>query len=161
MYNFLLDADALIKLAHSSILATLCKNYPCYTTLDVKEEAVEIGKKRLYPDALLIGKLIKSDRLTIKKQRKREEGDRKLGKGEISILRLSSLVKGIIITDDQAFIRVLEKDDNDFFTPTDIILFLKRKGRVTKGEARRHLDNMSGFISSQAYNEAIDLLEEK
>jgi len=61
MYNFIFDSDALIKLTHSELIIKICENYGCFITDKVKEETVDEGKKRFYPDAEIIDNLIKKD----------------------------------------------------------------------------------------------------
>ena len=121
MYNLILDSDALIKLTHSEIINKLCSVFNCIVTDAIKKEAVEEGKKRFYTDADIIEELIRNKLLKIKNPKKLVKLEEEFGEGELSVLGLYKNVKNhIIVSDDQAFIRYLERENIDFLVPADI-----------------------------------------
>ena len=160
-YNLILDSDALIKLTHSEIIFSVCNAFNCLITKEVEEEAVTEGKKRFYPDAFVIEKLIKSSLLNVRAPKSKLKIKESLGKGEISVLKLhSSVRKSIIISDDSAFIRYLENNNIIFFVPSDLIILLKKLGKISLKEAMYFLDKMKAFIKDEVYNEAKKELKE-
>ncbi len=161
MYNFIFDSDALIKLVYSGALINVCKNFNCIITSEIKKETVDEGKKRFYPDAELIEKLIENKLLKIKNPNKNVEPIKNLGKGELSILSLSKEVKNhIIISDDKTFIKELEKEDINLLVPTDLIVLLKRLNKINQKEANDYLEKIKMFIKEENYKKIKKELEE-
>ncbi len=160
-YNLVIDSDALIKLTHSEIIFNVCKTFNCLITEEVKEEAVTEGKKRFYPDAFVIEKLIKDNLLKVRAPKRKLKIKESLGKGEISVLKLhSSVRKSIIISDDSAFIKHLENNNIIFFVPSDLIILLKNLNKISLKEALYFLDKMRVFIKEEVYNETKRELKE-
>ena len=170
MYNLLLDSDALIKLTRSKAIFRVCEAFNCLITNEIKEETVEDGKKRFYPDALVIEKLIKDNLVKIRDSKRmpniKEETEFSanfagFGKGEKSVLRLyRSARNSIIISDDSAFIKHLESKNIPFFIPADLIILLKKLNKISLKEAMHFLDGMKVFIKEEVYNEAKKELKE-
>ena len=154
MYKFIVDSDALIKLTKSGILETICHHYDCIITVEVKNECVDEGKKRLYKDALKIEEFIDKKLLRIidlKKSRKIKEN---LGKGEISTLNLYFQEKNsAIVTDDSAFIKYLEENKIKFFIPADLILLMKVSNKIDEKTALNHLEKIKDSIREEVYND--------
>lgn len=98
----------------------------------------------------------------IKDPKKKIEIVNHLGKGELSILSLGKEVKNhIIISDDQTFIKELEKENLDFLVPTDLIILLKRLGKIDQEEAKDYLKRIRVFIREEDYKKIKKELEEK
>jgi len=160
-YNLILDSDALVKLTHSEIIFNVCKTFNCLITKEVEEEAVTEGKKRFYPDAFVIEKLIKNNLLKVRVPKRKLKIKESLGKGEISVLKLhSSPRKSVIISDDSAFIKHLESKNITFFVPSDLIILLKKLDKISLKEAMYFLDKMRVFIKEEVYNETKKELKE-
>lgn len=172
MYNLLLDSDALIKLTHSEAIFKICETFNCLITNEVKEETVKEGKKRFYPDALTIEKLIKGNFVKIRDS-KRKPGIKEdaqtefgtsfvgFGKGEKSVLELyRSTRNSIIVSDDLAFIRHLENENIPFFIPFDLIILLKKLNKISLKEALYFLDKIKVFIKEEVYNKTKKELKE-
>jgi len=154
MYKLLLDSDALIKLTHSEMLYKLCKIFNCLITNEVREETVQEGKKRFYPDALAIEKLIENNFVKIKCPKRKLRIKEDFGKGEKSVLELyRSTRNSIIITDDSKFISYLEKENIPFFIPSDLIVLLKGLNEINLKESLYFLGKMRVFIKEDVYNE--------
>lgn len=151
MYNLLFDSDALIKLTHSGALTKVCETFNCIITNEIKRETVEEGKIRLYPDAEIIDELIKKSLIKIKNPKNIIKSIDYLGKGELSILSLSKEDNYIIISDDQTFIKELEKENLDFMVPMDIIITLIKLGKINKKETKEYLEKIKVFIREQDY----------
>ena len=126
MYNLILDSDSLIKLTCSEVITKLCAAFNCVITDAVKKETVDEGKKRFYSDANVIEGLIENKLLKIKNPKKIIRMDKDFGEGELSALGLYKNVKNhILVSDDQAFIGYLEKENINFLVTADLILLLK------------------------------------
>lgn len=152
MYNFLLDADALIKLAHSGALRKVCETFSCIITPEVKRETVEEGKKRLYPDAEVIELLIQEQMLQLVVPQEHIEPTPQLHKGELSILSLARERRGsFIVTDDQKFIRELEKENQEFLVPVEMIVILRKARAINTREALEYLEKMKTYIREEDY----------
>jgi rRNA-processing protein FCF1 len=161
MYNLIFDSDALIKLTYSEIIQKTCENFNCFITDKVKEETVDEGKKRFYPDADIIENLIERKLLKTKNPKKTIEIKDDLGKGEQSVLSLYKTIKKcIIITDDQYFIKQLEKENINFIVPADVIVLLKKLGKINLKESLYHLNKIKIFIKKETYKSVKKDLEE-
>lgn len=162
MYNLLLDSDALIKLTHSGALVRICESFYCITSGEVKREGVDEGKKRFYPDAEIIENLIENRLLKIKNPKKKIKIKDNLGKGELSILDLHKEIKNhLIVSDDTKFIKELEKDNIRFLVPSDLIILLKKLGKINQKEAKSYLEKIKVFIREEDYKNHKKELEEK
>ncbi len=152
MYNLIFDSDTLIKLTHSEAITKICENCNCFITDKVKEETVDEGKKRFYPDADKIENLIKEGLLKIKNPEKTIEIEEYYGKGESSVLSLHHEAKNhIIVSDDQHFIKYLEENKIEFLTAVDVIILLKRLGKITVKDSLYYLNKMKVFIREEVY----------
>jgi len=161
MYNLILDSDALIKLTYSKAIFMVCKTFNCLITNEIKEETVEEGKKRFYPDALVIEKLIKDNLVKIRDPKRKPSIKEDFGKGEKSVLGLyHSTRNSIIVSDDSAFIKHLEDKNIQFFVPADLIILLKKLNKISLKDAVYFLDGMRVFIKEEVYNEAKKELKE-
>tara|TARA_Y100000310_G_scaffold139131_2_gene138376 strand:+ start:98 stop:589 length:492 start_codon:yes stop_codon:yes gene_type:complete len=161
MYNLLFDSDALIKLTYSESIFKICETFNCLITKEIQEETVVEGKKRLYPDAIKIEKLIIDKKLKVKNSKKTIKTKENFGVGEESILRLyNTFKKGIIVTDDLAFIKYLESNNIIFIIPTDLIIILNKLKKINYEEAIYFLDKIKVFIKEEVYNETKKELKE-
>ena len=161
MYNLIFDSDALIKSTYAEVIFKVCKTFSCLITKEVRDETVTEGKKRFYPDAVHIEKLIKNNLLKIKEPRKKVRIKEEFGKGEKSVLELYHSTKNsIIISDDLAFIKHLEREEITFFVPSDLIILLKSLNKISLEEALYFLEKMRIFIKEEVYNETKKELKE-
>lgn len=162
MYKFLFDADALIKLAKAGALETITLVCSCLTTPEVKREVVEEGKKRFYADAEITEKVIEKKLLKIKEPRGTISTPHPLEPGELSVLSLHWELKGwTIVSDDQTFIKELERRNVDFIVPADLIVLLYQGKNISLAEAKTYLERLRVFIRQDDYQRALQELEEK
>lgn len=154
MYKFILDSDALIKLAKSEMLDKLCNCYKCITTNEVKTECVEEGKKRLHKDALKIEECINKGLLKVAGVKKVAKTMENLGKGEMSTVQLYFQEKNSkIVTDDSAFIKYLEENNIRFSLPADLILLMKTSNKIDAKSALKYFENIRQFIKEEVYED--------
>ena len=161
MYSFIFDADALIKLTQSELIIKVCESFNCFITTRVKEETVDEGKKRFYPDADIIEKLVKNKSLKIRDPNKTIKIEEDFGAGELSTLSLYEDTRNhIIVSDDQHFINYLEKNNIDFIVPADVIILLKRFKKIGLEEGMHYLNKIRVFIREEVYTSVKKDLEE-
>lgn len=161
MYNLIFDSDALIKLTYSKLIAKVCENCNCFITNKVKEETVDEGKKRFYPDAEKINDLIEGGLLKIKDPERTIETEKSFGEGELSVLSLCNQIKNnIVVSDDQKFIKYLEENNINFIVPADIIVLLKKLKKIELKESLHYLNKMKVFIREEVYKAVKKDLEE-
>jgi predicted nucleic acid-binding protein len=162
MYKLLLDSDALIKLTKAGLLEDVCRHYNCIITTEVKNEAVDEGKRRLHQDALKIEYLINKKSLKIKDSKKSRKTKENLGKGEMSTASLYFEEKNrVIITDDSAFIKYLEENGMRFSIPADLVLLMKVENKIDRKTALIYLEKMRDFIKEEVYSDVKkDIMED-
>jgi len=160
MYNFVLDSDALIKLANAGILSIVCSSLNCCITSAVEQETVHEGKNRLYPDAEIIEYLIKNGMLKVKNPKKIVSGEF-FGGGELSVWSLAKENKNhVVVSDDQKFIKYLEREGIDFVVPADMLLILRKTNKISLKEALFYLGKIKVFIKEEVYKSVKKELEE-
>lgn len=153
MTVFVLDSDGLIKLTKSSMIEELVKYRKCIITQEVFEEAVKKGKERFYEDAYVIEDLIARKLLAVQKIKTTELVN--LGKGETSSLELYKKKKyNAIITDDRKFLKVLEEQNIPFIMPSDVIINLLKRRKITKKKAFSALEKIKPFIRKEVYEKS-------
>src|SRR3989338_1519214 len=152
MYKLLLDADALIKFASCGALPKICEVCICITTPEVERETVYEGKKKLYPDAEIIEALTEKQSIKIKKCLGTAEETFSLDAGETSILHLSKEIKDyLIVSDDQAFIKELERQEIHFLVPADLLILLTRTEEIEPKEMVNYAEKLKGYIREKDY----------
>ncbi len=153
MYKLLFDADAVIKLTYSGALPQICRDCNCVLTEEVKRETVDEGKKRLYPDAEIIEGLINTGFIKIQNPKKNGEEVPGLESGELSVLALWKENQDfLIVSDDQAFLKELQRREIDFVVPADVLLLLIRAKKMNRIEARKDLEKLRAFIREEDYH---------
>ena len=153
MIVFVLDSDGLIKLTKAGVIEDLAKYRKCIITQEVFNEAVKRGKEGLYEDAYVIEDLINRRLLTIKKVKSTELPE--LGKGEASSLEIFKKGKyNAIITDDRKFLKVMEEQNIPFMMPSDVIVRLLKRRKITAKKALEALEKIKPFIRKDVYEKA-------
>ncbi|MEK7878728.1 MAG: hypothetical protein AAB285_02615 [candidate division NC10 bacterium] len=158
--QLLLDADAVIKLHRSGVLANVVGAFPCTIPQAVYDEVVTRGKARLHLDAEAIQGII-AGAVTIVSTQERRQPELGLGAGEIGILDLLSQGQEdpIVVSDDRRFLTLLSAQGILFLTPADLLVALARRGILAKAVAREALERLSPMIRRAAYLDARQDLE--
>lgn len=159
MYKLIFDSDGLIKLVKARIIHEVCEKFNCLVTSEVFKETVIEGKKRLYEDAFTIEKLIKQNKIKIKKSDKLKIEN--LGKGESSTLQLSKKINAMVVSDDSTFISYLRDNSVPFMTPTNLITRLYKLNYINKTKALDALEKIKPFIKKEIYDKTKNKLSEK
>ncbi len=147
------DADGLIKLVRSGLFPRLKQT--CFISQEVFEETVVEGKKRLYPDALIIEELIRNKLLHVR-QTKPISPVAGLGKGELSALALCTDEDAdAIVSDDQRFLHHLHELRIPFLVPTECVVSLAQARMITVQEGKDALIKLKAFVKKENYESAL------
>ncbi len=157
------DADALIKMAKSGILETLAQHVELLISPQVYREAVEEGKVRGYKDALEIERILKryGQRPPSRIKTKAGTGMLSLGAGEREILRMFSRERAdVVLSDDRAFLNVLEAQGIPYMTPSAALIFLAEHSMMKIHEAQQALERLRPLIRREQYEAAFKDLQD-
>jgi predicted nucleic acid-binding protein len=148
-----LDADGMIKLAKASVLLTLAKAAGCHISDTVFKETVVEGKKLLFPDAFTIEEVIQAGPISVHRSiKKKHNSPVVLGKGERTSLDLYyQLNANAIVSDDQKFLKELERREITFLTPATTIFALCKRKKLTQQKAIDALDRLRKLIRPEVY----------
>lgn len=143
----------------------ILNSFQCTITEEVYDETVIRGMERAHGDAYEINGLIKKGKLKVEntKNNKSVENmleNRTFGAGECSTLHLfhNSDAK-VIVTDDRAFLNLLDKNNIPYIIPTDLIVRLYELKVITKDESINSLDAIKVYVSGPNYDAARRNLE--
>lgn len=143
------DASTLILLARTEILERFLE-----TTLEVfipKEVERECCEQKRSEDALLIQRLIKDKKITVKLVRQRRLGERvrrdfNLGRGESEAIALALLQKGsLLATDDKRAINACKVLKIPYTTALAILIRMYEKGLLEKEEAELKIEALAKY----------------
>jgi len=143
----------------------ILNSFQCSITEEVYDETVIRGMERAHDDAYEINGLIKEGKLKVEniKNNKLVENmleNRTFGVGECSTLHLfHNLYAKVIVTDDRAFLNLLDRNNISYIIPTDLIVRLNELKVITKDESINFLDAIKVYVSGQNYDAARRNLE--
>ncbi|MCZ7384577.1 MAG: hypothetical protein O8C63_07495 [Candidatus Methanoperedens sp.] len=166
MTKIVFDSDGLIKLTKAECLQILLEHFTCSITKEVYEETALKGMERLYDDAFQIEELVKKGRLNVEKAKNNKQAQQILkysgvGKGEASSLHLFFNTNArAIISDDRAFLNLLEQNNIPFITPATLIIRMVELKLLSKEEAMGALNKLKPYVSKNNYNNAKANLED-
>lgn len=152
MMKILLDADASIKLTKIGIIESFASGFHLILTSEVYAEQVTAGLKRNLADAELMEKLVSDGKITVAKKGNRSDvyENSRLGRGEKSVInhyRANDI--DFIVSDDEAFLKVLDANDIPFIPVAGVILMCMQKGIITKDESFKYLEMLSPMIRDE------------
>ena len=149
MVKLILDADASIKLSKISLIEELVNAFEIILTKEVYEEQVVVGLKKSYPDASRVEGLVKSGKIRVKEVESVYD-DPKLGKGEKSVINYClSVGADLVVSDDEAFLKVLDELSIPYTPVAGSILMLVRHRGLTKEEGIRYLNSLKDMIKDE------------
>ena len=163
-----LDSDGLIKLAKAGVLKRVVEAWDCYIPRAVYEETVERGKEEAYPDAEEIERIIRGRGHVRKPSKEHPQakevlalaGARSLGRGEREAIYLFFMEEAdMIISDDRAFLAVLERAALPYLPPALALVELARWKGIGIEEALGALKKLKGLIKTEVYQRAEEDLE--
>lgn len=165
MTKIVLDSDGLIKLTKSGYLQKLLDNFTCLITEEVYDETVIKGMERFYDDAYKIEDQVKKGKLKVENTKNSKNAgnilkDSDFGRGESSSLHLYFNIKAkAIISDDRAFLNILQRNNIPFVTAIDILVRLYELKIISRDEILDALDLIKPYISRNSYLKAKANLE--
>lgn len=152
MMKILLDADASIKLTKIGIIESFASGFQVILTGEVYEEQVTAGLKRNLDDAKQMKKFVLDGIITVSKNddKSDEYENSRLGNGEKSVINhyLANDID-LIVSDDEAFLKVLDAKDIPFIPVAGVILMCMQKGIITRDESFKYLERLSPMIRDE------------
>jgi len=158
MNSIILDADGLIKLGKIGLLPSLGRSYNCIITDQVFKEAIERGKEHFYEDAFVLENYINQGIIRVAatkpnlKVKKLLQKTQSLGEGEKSTLHLFYSQDALaIVSDDLAFLNLLDRYNIPYLTPANLISKLVEIREISKQEGLIALEKLRPYIRSSLY----------
>lgn len=132
-----------------SLIGALAVAFVVVLTKEVYEEQVVVGLKKGYSDAQIVDTLVKSGKIEVKNVQ-RIYDDSRLGRGERSVIDyFLSVGADLIVSDDEAFLKVLDRLSIPYTPVAGSILMLVRHGRLTKEEGIKYLNSLKDMIKDE------------
>ncbi len=161
MTKLVFDSDGIIKLTKSGIVNRVIENFNCFISDRVHTESVIEGKDRLYEDAFQIGDLVEKNKLRVIKVKGSNKAEKILGEyeflgeGEKSTLHLFFNINAkAIVSDDQAFLNLLYRNNVPFIIPSYLIVRLSELKILDKKESLSALERIKPHIKESNYLKA-------
>ena len=152
MMKILLDADTSIKLMKIGIIETFAAGFEVIITADVYGGQVTAGLKRNYPDAKKMEKLVSDGKVTVVKSTEKSSvyDGFVLGRGEKSVINyyLTNDVD-LIISDDEAFLKILDNYAVPFTPVAGAILMCVIHGLISKEKGIKYLELLTPMIRGE------------
>ena len=141
--RILLDVDASVKLTKIGIIETFVFGFEVILTSDVYDEHVIAGLSRNYQDAKLMEKLVADEKVFVANVTEKPSVFDKfiLGRGEKSVLNyyLGDNNIDLIVSDDEAFLKVPDRFDIPFTPVADVIFMCVIRELISKEKGFRYL----------------------
>jgi len=158
---FGMDSDTLIKLTKAGAKETVASALKVIVPAEVRKEAVDEGKEGGFPDAFEIERNLKRGLVRMVKAPKSKETEaiiRNLGLkgGEAGVLRLfrTGACKAIA-SDDQKFLNLIDALNIPFATPSALIVYSWKKGKIGRDACLKLLEKLKPMISEEEYQLAL------
>jgi len=152
MIKIMLDADASIKLTKISIIETFATGFEVFLTREVYEEHVVSGLKRNYEDAKKMECLVSNGKITVTDITEKSSvyDNFKLGRGEKSVIN-NYMINNIdlIVSDDEAFLKILDSHEVPFIPVAGTILMCVIKDLISKEKGLKYLEVLKPMIKDE------------
>lgn len=155
--KILMDADCLIKLTKAGLKEIIGQHEKIVIPGIVKQEVVDAGKVKGYPDADLVERNIQKGLISLAKEvtLNHVEGDQAL------IATFKQGRYAAVATDDAKLTRVLRAAGIPFILPALLIYQIYQSGLIDQATGLNSLYRLSAFISEEEYSMTRLLLEGK
>ncbi|MGC8979645.1 MAG: hypothetical protein ACP5K4_10050 [Caldisericum sp.] len=147
----------MIKLTKAGLKELICQHDKITIPRIVKQEVVDTGKRKGYPDADLIEKNITNGLIALAK----EPASNHLKGDQALIATFKQGRYSAVATDDAKLIRILRAAGIPFILPALLIYALYRKGLIDQETGLNWLKRLLPFISEDEYSMTKLLLEGK
>lgn len=158
MNLIILDADGLIKVGKIGLFSLLAERYNCIISREVFKEAIERGKKYFHEDAFILESFINQGTMKIMrtkqnlKAKKLLQKAQSLGEGEESSLHLFYDQNALgIVSDDVAFLNLLDKYNVPYITPANLIPRLVELKKIFKQQGLTMIEKLKPYIRESIY----------
>jgi predicted nucleic acid-binding protein len=152
MMKILLDADASIKLTKISIIVSFATGFHVILTREVYAEQVTAGLNRDLPDAKRMEELVSGGIITVVISSDSSDAyeNPRLGAGEKSVINhyLANDID-LIVSDDEAFLKVLDAKEIPFIPVAGVILMCMKRGIITRDQSFKYLEMLSPMIRDE------------
>lgn len=143
MAQIVVDACSIILLAKAEVLETVTEAHTLTITKEVHEE-VMVGKSKLFPDAFLIERLVREQKIKVISTDSRLtlklEGDFNMGSGEASVVAEGIRFPDKIVATDNRQGRMAAKINNiKVIGSIEIIVALYKSKKINKDKAKAAL----------------------
>ncbi|MGH9910714.1 MAG: hypothetical protein ACRD32_08735 [Nitrososphaerales archaeon] len=159
----LMDTDAVIKLTKSSLKELIVSNISVAIPASVSNESVREGKAKGYPDALLLEKNIRGRKINVVKAKKKEAKmmmmikGLQLHSGEADCLYIFAQGSyDTVVSDDRKFLDIIDTIGIPFLTPSALVVYLYKSGKISISTANGCLEKLRAMISREEYHSAKD-----
>ncbi len=153
MIRILLDADASIKLTKIGIIETFVFGFEVILTNDVYDEHVIAGLSRNYEDAKIMEKLVTERKVFVADIIEKSSAFDKLtlGRGEKSVINyyMGNNNIDLIVSDDEAFLKVLDRFGMPFTPVAGVILMCVTHELISKEKGFRYLESLKPMIKDE------------
>jgi hypothetical protein len=162
--KIVMDSDVLIKLTKASVKELATSNFEIHIPPEVEKEAVNEGKNRGYPDALVIDENIKTGKLKVSKTTRLETTEKLISNlnllgGEADSIRLFKQGNyEALASDDSRFIDLIDGLGIPYITPSVLLIYLWKIKAISKKETREFLDKIKEFINPEEYLASVEEL---
>lgn len=151
--RILLDADASIKLTKIGIIETFVFGFEVILTNEVYDEHVIAGLNRGYQDAKIMEKLVAEGKVFVADVAEKPSAFDKfiLGRGEKSVINyyLGDNNIDLIVSDDEAFLKVLDRFDIPFTPVAGVILMCVSLELISKEKGFMYLESLKPMIKDE------------
>lgn len=154
------DADGLIKTNKAGLLALLAQEAELLIGPIVFQEAVTIGQRRGYADAVALEQLLQVHAVSPQPVREHPRATQlmpqgTLGEGEREVLHLYySAPADAILSDDRSFLTLLMAQQIPFLTPAAVLVALCTWGVLAVPDALDALERLRPLIRLEQYHAA-------
>ncbi|KAB2945334.1 MAG: hypothetical protein MPEBLZ_02409 [Candidatus Methanoperedens nitroreducens] len=149
--RILLDTDASIKLTKINVMEIVASGFDVILTEQVYKEQVTAGLKRNLPDAKRMEKLVHEGKITVSEVIGKSSVENfRLGAGEKSVLDYYlANDMDLIVSDDEAFLRMLDIYEIPFTPVAGIILMCVMNGLFNKEKGLKYLELLKPMIKEE------------
>ncbi len=157
-----MDSDCLVKLAKSGVKEDVLAAMETSIPPLVQKETVGEAKKRGYQDALIIEDNVHKRMLRVVPARRKHMTVVPVSKGEAEVMALY-LDGGYdaVASDDKRFLKKLEAAGIPYLTASACVVFLNKRGKVSRKDVVGMLKRLRPFISAEEYEIARYAMEGK
>ncbi len=155
----IVDACSAILLAKASVIEIATNEFHFAITTQVFQEVLA-GKKKQYPDALLIERLWQEKKITLVESPvelyKKIKKDFNMGDGESSVLASAIVNKSIIVTDNRQARNAAMVHTVPIVGSVEIVVSLVKKRKISIEKAKKALATLSeeGWFHSSLIDKA-------